>query len=100
MWEQRYSELVAYEQLNGHANVPVGHGVDYNPLATCLFSQRVRFRDGTLLEERLNKLRLLSCFRFDTVKTLDVRASWDERYYSWSSSETTVVLMCLYHFGK
>ena len=57
-WEERFSELKAYKEANGHCNVPQGY-LENPKLARWVVSQRVFYKGGKhgkLNEERIRRL--------------------------------------------
>ena len=54
-WEQRFNELVAYKEEKGNTKVPIKLGT----LARWVKRQRKSFKEGTMTDERVNKLNEL-----------------------------------------
>ena len=62
LWEQRFMELVEYKRIYGHCHVPVRF--PSNPaLGRWARRQRQYKKDGTLLEERMNRLDSIGFFQ-------------------------------------
>ncbi len=73
IWDQRYGELAAFKEQNGHCNVPWNW--ELNPkLGTWVTVQRKTHKAGKLSEERTKKLKALG-FVLDPLE-----AQWSEMY--------------------
>lgn len=70
-WEERYSQLVNYQRLNGHCNVP--QQTQHDSLARWVNHQRETYKKNSLSTERFDLLEQIG-FQFSR------HSSWEDRY--------------------
>jgi superfamily II DNA or RNA helicase len=62
IWDKRAAELIAYQKIHGHCNVPHSYG----PLGVWVSTVRRRWRKGKLSPERIAQLNALGfCWDYD-----------------------------------
>jgi superfamily II DNA or RNA helicase len=54
-WEEKFAELLAYKEINGHCKVPV-KGSEHPQLGSWVDRQRLYRKEGKLSEERIQRL--------------------------------------------
>lgn len=65
-WEDKFTELLAFQAAHGHCDVP-HRGGGYDKLSTWCFNQRTAWRAGELSEDRVRRLDALS-FRWASAR--------------------------------
>ena len=71
-WDERFGELVEYKAENGHCNVPQKE----RPLGNWVSTQRQKYKEGKLSDERVGKLNDLGFDWGSTRSTIP----WDKRF--------------------
>lgn len=61
-WEDNFSELKIYKNAHGHCNVPLGYAGDPQ-LATWVYVQREKYRQGKLHVKFVRRLKTIGFFR-------------------------------------
>ena len=74
VWDERFSELVAYKEIHGHCNVSRSHAV----LERWCTTQRQRRKSGnTITQEQIAQLDAIG---FDWSPIDTIRTLWDQHY--------------------
>jgi superfamily II DNA or RNA helicase len=74
-WDVGFNHLRHFAEREGHTQVPQNHREQEFPLGQWVSVQRLEYRKGTLLDERVQRLESLRGWSWDTLET-----AWEEGF--------------------